>query len=530
MKSFNLVDEPWIPIAGEKEPRSLMAVFSYPPPLALGGDPVDKIVLLRLLLTIVHASTDIPDTSAWAHLSEESIAQNARTYLQKHHDLFDLYDPKKPFLQMPQLAEKAKALNEDKSSNTAKGSKKEEETCEKSLANLSFYVASGNNGVVTEWNSHSTFSDIEKALIILRSVGYACGGKRFTDKLILSADHSKKTAAWGTLLGKRGYLHSFLKGKNILQTIHLNLLTDQNISDINLYKRGKGFPIWETMPSGEIDDIAKNYQETYLGWLFPLDKFLLLTDSGVLMTDGIPYKTLDNSFYDPAITWKQYLEKKELHTSSVHVSSEKKPWRDLTALLGFLENKDEHASPYTLSLGLQKMRYLSGLEKFSFWVGGIEVSENSGEQKISRTNDYIESIFEIPLSSLGSNGLQIYKKMMGEAEQISKELGTSVYKYYSRFSVDKKHIPNNDAIRCYWEQMEQHAQEIIALAFQDNISEETLWCECKKWTKVLSSVYNAFCPHDTARQLLAWEHERPKYQINAFRKPDSPKGTLPDGN
>ena len=64
-KSFNLIDEPWIPVAGEKELRSLRTIFSGAAPRDLSGNPVEKIVLFRLLLSIAHAAVKIPDTDAW---------------------------------------------------------------------------------------------------------------------------------------------------------------------------------------------------------------------------------------------------------------------------------------------------------------------------------------------------------------------------------------------------------------------------------------------------------------------------------
>ena len=107
VKTFNLVDRPWIPVAGENELRSLTAVFSEPAPQRLAGNAVDKIVMFRFLLSIVHASSDIPDEAAWHALTPQKIAENARNYLNVHKDCFDLYDPVRPFLQFPQLKEKA---------------------------------------------------------------------------------------------------------------------------------------------------------------------------------------------------------------------------------------------------------------------------------------------------------------------------------------------------------------------------------------------------------------------------------------
>ena len=45
---FNLIDEPWIPVVDAGQ-VSLKQLFSYPEYRALGGNPVQKIALTKLL-------------------------------------------------------------------------------------------------------------------------------------------------------------------------------------------------------------------------------------------------------------------------------------------------------------------------------------------------------------------------------------------------------------------------------------------------------------------------------------------------
>ncbi|WP_442903849.1 type I-E CRISPR-associated protein Cse1/CasA, partial [Gilvimarinus sp. 1_MG-2023] len=51
---FNLIDEPWIPVADVGR-VSLKDIFKRPDLRALGGNPVQKIALTKLLLAIVQA-------------------------------------------------------------------------------------------------------------------------------------------------------------------------------------------------------------------------------------------------------------------------------------------------------------------------------------------------------------------------------------------------------------------------------------------------------------------------------------------
>ena len=411
--SFNLVDEPWIPVSGEAAKRSLMSVFTPPAPVGLSGNAVDKIVILRLLLAIVQTSTKIHDEDAFAMLSEETIAENARNYFEQHRDQFDLYDKEKPFLQFPQLAENGQA---------------------DSCGSLSVSVATGNKTVLTDWNCESALSDAEKALLLLRSTCFACGGKKYDKSLILSPGYTKgATGKCGTLLGSYGYLHSYLKGENLWQTLYFNLLTTKDIIDIGLFTKGLGTPAWENMPAGEADKRANEFKNSYLGTLLPLDKFLLLTGDKIIKTDGIPYPADSESVSDPAITTFQNGKK----TQFLWSHTEKRPWRELTSLLGFVKQEQNNVrkTPYFLVMGLEKLRRLN-VEYLTFWTGGAAISSNSGEQYLSGTDDYVESEFTIPQQALGTQSFLIFENMMQRVDETQKCLYSSVRKYFEEMNDD----------------------------------------------------------------------------------------------
>ena len=77
---FNLVDEPWIPVAG-KGLVSLAGVFSDPSLSALGGNPVQKIALTKLLLAIAQAAYTPKDDEDWKNLGAVGMAKKALAYL-----------------------------------------------------------------------------------------------------------------------------------------------------------------------------------------------------------------------------------------------------------------------------------------------------------------------------------------------------------------------------------------------------------------------------------------------------------------
>jgi CRISPR system Cascade subunit CasA len=96
---FNLINEPWIPIANVGR-VSLKQIFTQIDYRALGGNPVQKIAITKLLLAIAQAASTPEDDDAWEALGAEGLAQNCLAYLEKWHDRFYLYG-EQPFLQMP---------------------------------------------------------------------------------------------------------------------------------------------------------------------------------------------------------------------------------------------------------------------------------------------------------------------------------------------------------------------------------------------------------------------------------------------
>ncbi len=109
-KRFNLIDEPWIPVADVGR-VSLKQIFSESSYNSLGGNPVQKIALTKLLLAISQAAYTPKDDEDWAKVGAKGLAEKCLVYLQKWHDSFWLYG-NKPFLQMPEIATAKDNLSE----------------------------------------------------------------------------------------------------------------------------------------------------------------------------------------------------------------------------------------------------------------------------------------------------------------------------------------------------------------------------------------------------------------------------------
>ena len=496
-RSFNLVDEPWILTAASPERKSLRDVFSDPTLCRLSGNPVDKIVVFRLLLSIVQASTNLKDLDAWADLTVDQMAANALAYLDKWHDRFDLFG-EHPFLQFPQLAGKGEAS---------------------SPGSLQVEVSTGNKVVLTDWNLYHELDLPQMANFLLRAASFSCGGKKFDKSIVLSPGHTKKsTGKGGTLLGFAGYMHSYLCMPTILESLKLNLLTDKDIQGLSYFTGGKGAPCWEEMPKGEIDERAEQYRKSYLGELFPLDKFLLIQGNQIIKTDGIGYLGHKEGLVDPAVK----IEKGK----AVWVRTDKQPWRELPALLAFLEAKDDNAkTPVFLCRGLEKARS-TNIETISVWVGGMQVSSNAGEQYVSGKNDYVESEFSFPTKSMGTKEFGRFKDFMKALDDETKVLYASVSGYFRELKTEPNSASDfaSAATSRFWEIMSDRAQDAIDFTFSGASDEEyaaALDERKKQWHGVVSRLYNEACPRDTPRQLTAWVKCAPNFKSKSRKEKKS---------
>ena len=63
-------------------------------------------------------------------------------------------------------------------------------------------------------------------------------------------------------------LHFFVRKKTVIETLHANILSQEQIAD--RYKENVGVPIWECFPSSPSDEKAiKNATQTYIGRMVP---------------------------------------------------------------------------------------------------------------------------------------------------------------------------------------------------------------------------------------------------------------------
>lgn len=484
---FNLVDEPWVPVADVGR-VSLKQVFSNPSYRSLGGNPVEKIALMKLLLAIAQAAQTPADESAWRELGAEGLAQRCLDYLQQWHERFYLYG-EQPFLQMPAIA--AAAVQ--------------------SFGAVMPEVSSGNTTVLSQIQVERPLDDAQKALLLVNLMAFALAGKKTDNSVVLSAGYQGKrndkgkpsSSKPGPAVAHMGLLHSFLLGDNLQQSLWLNLLTSMQIEQTNIFAQGIGTAPWQQMPAGEDCSVAQRLKQSLQGRLVPLCRFCLLTDDGLHYSEGLFHAGYKEGIADPTVA----ISYSGREPKALWVDPEKRPWRELTSLLGFFEQ--------SVSQGFQSMQLRAGLDRardvteaFAIWSGGLRVSSNAGEQYVSGSDDSVESVVWLHSSMLGAPWFAQLKAEMEALDALAKHLYGRVMGFFKEQKADGSKLAAQ-ASHLFWQLSECNFQELVDSCNPDEQGLLQRLHLRKIFAGYLQQAYDQFCPKESARQLDAWAKYRP---------------------
>lgn len=480
-KRFNLIDEPWIPIADYGR-VSLHDIFSQQKYQNLGGNPVQKIAVFKLLLAIAQAAVTPDDELAWRHLGVKGMADTCLDYLSRWHKRFYLYGDQ-PFLQMPAI-KKARAL---------------------SFGAFLPEVSTGNTTVLTQYQIEKTFSDADKALLLLLQMGFALGGKKTDNSVVLSTNYRGKnndrgkssTGKPGPSVAHMGLLHHFVMTSGLQDSIWLNLLSSQAIQSIGMYSAGVGSAPWEQMPEGEA---CKN---SYMGRLIPLCRFCLLMEDGMHYSEGIAHAGYKEGMYDLSVA----VDHSGKESKAQWADPEKRPWRELTSLLSFIEQTESRGfQSWQVRFGLNRARDTHDL--ISIWSGGLRVSSNAGEQYVSGSNDSVESQIWLESEVLGQIWFDQLKQEMSELDTLAKMLYGKVLGYFKAFTVDGKSTAAM-ATNMFWQLCERDFQQLLSHCESTEQDRKQRHRLRHQFTHYQHQAYDFFCANQTARQIEAWAQNRP---------------------
>jgi len=338
-------------------------------------------------------------------------------------------------------------------------------------------------------------------------MGFGLGGKKTDNSMVLTPGYTGKTndkgkpatGKPGPSVGFYGFMHNFLIGQSVPETLWLNLLTVEQLQQLHIYSGGLGIVPWEIMPIGEACDTAKSLQTSLAGRLLPLSRFCLLTETGLHYSEGIAHQGYKESMIDPSVS----VDFSGKDPKVIWVDPEKRPWRFLTALLGFLSQTGNPGFDcYQLRFGLLRAR--SKVERLGIWSGGLRVRNNAGEQYVSGTDDFVESLIMLPQQILGTLWFANLQLEMTELDQLSKIVYSATLNYFENQNMKNK-APAGLASNQFWQLCERKFQDLVYVCDDFNKTK----AQRKIFARFANQAYDCFCAKDTARQLDAWAKNRP---------------------
>ena len=494
---FNLIDEAWIPVVDVGR-VSLRQIFSNVEYRGLGGNPVQKIALMKLLLAIAQAAITPADIQEWKALGARGLAKCCLDYLTQWHDQFYLYGAR-PFLQMPAIKAAAR----------------------QSFGAVLPEVSTGNTTVLSQIQVERPLEKADQAILLVSLMAFALAGKKTDNSITLTTGYKGKrndkdkpsSSKPGPAVAHMGLLHSFYVGESLQETLWLNLLTTQQLEQMKIFPQGVGRAPWEQMPEGEDCPTARVLKQSLMGRLVPLCRFCLLDEKGVHYSEGLAHLGYKEGMADPTVAI-DYTGRKP---KALWVNPEKRPWRELTALLGFIEqNRAQGFESRQIRLGLERVRDV--VDNFAIWSGGLRVSNNAGEQYISGNDDFVESMVWLHSDMLGQVWFAEFKAQMSALDMLAKNLYDRVLGFFkeqlrvSGFFKEQLMDGSKKAAQAsllFWQLCERDFQQLVDSCSPDEQGRKQQKQMRRRFAGYVQQVYDQACAKDTARQLDAWAKHRP---------------------
>jgi CRISPR system Cascade subunit CasA len=511
---FNLIDEPWIPVI-DKGRLSLRQIFSDTSNRGLGGNPLQKIAMSKLLLAIAQAAFTPEDDEVLETTEAADFAKKCLDYLEKWYDSFWLYG-EKPFLQMPAingLIERRKRKDLHSATNKS-GVRNAEESAKPKSIGMGFFpdVPAENNTILTQYQVPKTLSDADKALFVVSLMNFSFCGKRveknLDDQMMLGYIGKTPSAKSAPSMGMFGYLHSILVGESLMETLLLNLLSRERIKENAYWTTGLGSAPWESMPEGTACQIAKNLKDSYMATLLSLSRFVLLKGDGIYYVEGLQYPNHTGGWREPSMA----VNLQGATPKIKWVDPNKRPWRELTSLLAFMNIDDlQGYECQFIKYGLNRFRERS--KTIGVWSGGLKVSWNAGDQSVKQEDDFVESIIFLESNVLGELWYNQLKIEMDALDKLSKQVFSKTIEYFRALTGKKDKKSSIKAFKKIADQATSMYWELCERRFQDMVNACEQPQEIKQLRKIFAQsaikAYDTFCPKESARQIDAWAKNRP---------------------
>lgn len=536
---MNVAFDPWIPvvtIAGERRQVSLFAALVEGESIAdLAVRPHERVSLMRLFLCVAHAALNGPENyHEWSRVPE-FLPDAAKRYLSEWKDSFELFHPKKPWLQVADLKGAQKA--DGCSGGTSP------------VALLDFELATGNNSTLHDHGGQMPVREIGPARVALNLLTF----QNF------SPGGGSPVAQWKTIRTSQvgnpdapclsqSMAHCLLRGRSLTETIHLNLPTFETVrtayktisndvySEIPL-----GRPVWECFPRSpeRQSDHVINATRTYIGRLVPISRWVRLVDGTDQMycCNGFKYDTFKDGFASEPTSAVRVVTKKEKKGTAtserrvVKVDPSKALWRELSSLL-VKRSAEGLGGP----LAMNNAAYDSA---FDFHVCAMTRDQASMDVAL-------ESVFHISPAVL--THLAVYHAEVVGADKVP---GAEGYARKLRWAIeDYRQAIDND-----WESRVKRAQARDQIVLKDRLAETAFlsyWTTVEKnlpllithlealgtdaaipsrnaWRSLLNfaarEAYRAACGQETPRQMRAFAKGWQKLTAKANQSEGNTSGT-----
>ncbi len=317
--SFNLIDQPWIPVLDLKNQplrASLREVLIKPQEYRLLAAtlPHTNAALYRLLLAILYRVYGDINEIRWQEIWQAGRfdAQKVEEYLAKNYENFDLFSPSRPFYQ------------------------RQNPDVEIKPANILYFMTGGGNPETLF--DHSTddvpivISPADAALALLTVQSFSLAGLCHPQLKLTFTD---APCARGAVI--------FLQGSNLFESLMLNLVA-YNPSE-PMRRTGEDLPAWERVDAYQPRTVPDGYVD-YLTW--PTRRVMLfpeLIDGEIKVTrvSMAPGLVLDSNVHNPMYHYRidQKAKTGQSPFKLLRFTEGKALWRDSAALLNFAPEKTE---------------------------------------------------------------------------------------------------------------------------------------------------------------------------------------------
>ncbi|HAJ79492.1 MAG TPA: type I-E CRISPR-associated protein Cse1/CasA [Fibrobacteres bacterium] len=493
---MNVAFDPWIPVVyldGRKKPyASIIDIFTEGSLIAdLAVRPHERVAVMRLLLCVAHAALDGPKTlDDWEEVPEK-LPVAAKKYLEdwNRKGVFELFDKNKPFLQVAELEPVPLKKKKNKDEND------EEESGWGKISKLDFSLSSGAASTLfdqrAEKENPRTFHESKLPLMMITFQNFATRG--LTPQCLWNKDITEKSAKDAPCISAAMY-HTFLRGKNIFETVHLNILSKADLNNhyIPFGNSWFGRPIWEKMPATKTETESTR---TFLGRLVPFSRAMKISSdcSTFLLGEGLRYQPFPESPREISASELVIKTRKKIERFLVGAHAEKQIWRELTAILQY--NLTEIIGrPLVLSNVIES-------KSFDIWVGAL--IPKPGKQDII---DNVESNFHIFEEMRKTTGFEVYRKEVDRSDKIASNLGKALSTYRYALDPTGETKVGAGAFQHYWTTVENNL--LLLRKHIEALNTNDFETAGKAWHAMLyksaRGAYSLVCSRETPRQIRAF--------------------------